>query len=181
VKAAVALLIIFTVVLSPVVWCIPVAAAIVVLILAMLISRIPLRFILRRILIVEPFVIVVAFLALFQPDGVQRFTAIVVKSTASLMTVIVLANTTPFTELLALLRRVHIPKIFVAILALMYRYFFVLADEMERMQRARLSRTFTPRRTHKWHLFSTIISQLFLRSTRRAERIYSSMCARGWQ
>jgi cobalt/nickel transport system permease protein len=54
-------------------------------------------------------------------------------------------------------------------------------DEAERMQRARASRTFTKRRFALWKVLGTVMGQLFVRSTERAERIYAAMCARGWK
>jgi cobalt/nickel transport system permease protein len=94
---------------------------------------------------------------------------------------ILLANTTPFAEILRVLRQLRVPDIFITTLALMYRYLFVLADEAERMKRARQSRTFTHRRWLTWKTLATVIGQLFVRSTERAERIYAAMCARGWR
>ena len=94
---------------------------------------------------------------------------------------ILLSNTTPFSELLGALRRIRFPALMITTLALMYRYPSVLVDETERMQRARASRTFTGRRSHVWRSLGTVIGQLFIRSTERAERIYAAMCARGWK
>jgi cobalt/nickel transport system permease protein len=62
----------------------------------------------------------------------------------------------------------------------MHRYLFVLAEESARMRRARQSRTFTPRRRLHWQTLSSIIAQLFLRATDRADRIYDAMRSRGW-
>jgi len=63
----------------------------------------------------------------------------------------------------------------------MYRYLFVLVDEAQRMKRARASRTFTVRRGRSWRTLATVVSQLFIRASERAERIYGAMCARGWK
>jgi len=109
------------------------------------------------------------------------FLAIMVKSTICLLTVLLLSNTTPFAELLAVLRRIGVPKIFVTILALMYRYLFVLIDEAERLNRARESRSFSKTRFKKWSSMASLAGQLFVRSTERAERIYAAMTARGWK
>jgi energy-coupling factor transporter transmembrane protein EcfT len=49
------------------------------------------------------------------------------------------------------------------------------------MQRARASRTYSRKRRLAWHTLTTIVGQLFIRSTERAERIYLAMCARGWK
>jgi cobalt/nickel transport system permease protein len=144
-------------------------------------SRIPPLFLLKRVLLLEPFVLGVAVLALFQPDGLRVFVAIVVKSTLSLFTMILLSNTTPFTKLLRLLRKLRVPALLLTTLALMNRYLFVLAEETEHMQRARAGRTFTRRRGQVWQSAASVAGQLFVRSSERAERIYAAMCARGWK
>ncbi len=144
-------------------------------------SRIPASFLLRRILFFEPFVAGIAVLNLLRPGGGAMVTVILVKSTLSLFAMILLANTTPFHALLRVFRNAGLPSLFVTVLALMYRYLFVLVDEGERMIRARSSRTFGPGRVRLWHSGSSVIVQLFLRSSERAERVFAAMSARGWK
>jgi cobalt/nickel transport system permease protein len=72
------------------------------------------------------------------------------------------------------------PEVLVDVIALMYRYIFVLIDESEKMQRARASRTFIEQRKIFWKLQGSIIAQLFVRSYERGERIYRAMRARGF-
>ncbi len=156
-------------------------AAGIVLIFVGIISRIPWSFTLKRLLIFEPFIILIAVLTLFQQGGLIKFISIVTKSSLSLLTVIYFSNTTPFSELLAFLRTIRIPSIFVTVVALMYRYLFILVDETERIQRARMSRTFQKKKVSAWFILASVLGQLFVRSTERAERIYAAMCARGWK
>lgn len=144
-------------------------------------SRIPIRFILWRLATLEPLALGVAGLALFQPDGGRIFATLLAKTTLCLFTMILLSNTTPFSALLAVMRRARVPTLLVSTLALMYRYLFVLTDEAQRMRRARLSRTFRPGRWWTWRILATVLGQLFVRSTERAERIYAAMAARGWK
>lgn len=144
-------------------------------------SRIPPAFLLRRLILLEPFVAGTAALSYFQPDGARVALSLIIKSTLCLATMILLTNTTPFAEILRTLRRLRVPALLVTVLALMYRYLFVLIDEAERMQRARRSRTFTRKRTHVWKSLAALGGRLFVRSTERAEHIYSAMCARGWR
>lgn len=151
------------------------------LVVAALAARIPLSYLGMRLLWMEPFVLGVGVLTLLQPEGWKVFFGIVVKSTLSLVTMVLLANTTPFADILRVLRRVRIPSLLVTTLALMYRYLFVLVDEAERMQRARAARTFGRRRWQGWQTLATVVGQLFVRSTERAERIYAAMLARGWK
>ena len=144
-------------------------------------SRIPPLFLVRRLLFLEIFAIGIAVLSLLQPKGIAAFTTVLTKSTICLFTIVLFSNTTQFAGLLRSLRQWGIPDLMITILALMYRYIFVMIDEMERMQRARTSRTFVKRRLTQWTSLSTAVAQLFIRSTERAERIYAAMCARGWK
>ena len=144
-------------------------------------SRIPTGFLLRRLLQLELFVLGAAVLALVQPGGGKLFALIALRTTLGLLALILLSNTTPFGELLRVLRRAHLPALLLTTLALMYRYLFVLTDEAERMLRARASRTFAPRRARLWRSRAAVVGQLFIRSTERAERIYAAMLARGWK
>jgi cobalt/nickel transport system permease protein len=144
-------------------------------------SNVPKLFLLRRLIFLEPFVAGVAILAFFRENGGLVFATIVIRSSLSLVTILLLTNTTPFAEMLQVLKRFHISPTFITILALMYRYLFILVDETERMQRARLSRSFNGKKISKWNMLSIVIGQLFIRSSERAERIYAAMCARGWK
>ena len=145
------------------------------------VSRISILFLLKRMLLLEPLVLGVAGLMWFQPDGGKIFAAVMLKANLCLLTTILLANTTPFTELVRVLQRRRVPWLFVTTLTLMHRYLFVLADEAERMRRARASRTFTRGRRFQWQTLSSVVGQLFVRASERAERIYDAMCARGWK
>jgi cobalt/nickel transport system permease protein len=145
------------------------------------VSRIPLDFLAKRLLLLEPFAVGAALLSLFQTNGLAVFTTLVIKSTLCLLTMILLSNSTPFSDLLDVLKRWRFPGLLVTTLALLYRYLFLLIDEAERMNRARVSRTFLPGRRRSWHLLGTVIGQLGIRSTERAERIYAAMQARGWR
>jgi cobalt/nickel transport system permease protein len=180
-KLLAALALILATVLTPFVAPLFFATLAVFLVAVALASRIPPGFLIKRLLLLEPLVLGMALLAWLQPNGGLVFARIIVKSTLCLFTMILLSNTTPFSELLGVLRRVRFPALMITTLALMYRYLFVLVDETERMQRARASRTFTGRRSHLWKSLGTVIGQLFVRSTERAERIYAAMCARGWK
>jgi cobalt/nickel transport system permease protein len=175
-KLAGALILVVTVVVSP--WPVWVGTAGLLVVLAGM-SRVPAGFLVKRLLWFEPVVLGMAVLSLWQPGGLEKFTALVCRSTVAVFTMILLANTTPFSSLLQVFRQVRAPGVFVTTLALLYRYLFVLVDEAERMRRARQARTFS--RRARWATLATVIGQLFVRSTERAERIYAAMCARGWR
>ena len=181
-KVATALAVVLGTLLVPhdLAWRVLAAIAAGLMIIAIL-SRIPAMFLARRLILLEPLVLGVAVLALFSPGGWPAFLFLLARSTVGLLTMILLANTTPFADLLRLLHALRVPALLITTLALMYRYLFVLMDESERMKRARQSRSFTRRRWTTWHTLATVLSQLFVRASERAERIYLAMCARGFK
>ncbi|MEI6083131.1 MAG: cobalt ECF transporter T component CbiQ [Verrucomicrobiota bacterium] len=180
-KLSIALAIVLATVLMPGRFALCFVGIATLLVVVAVASKIPAGFLVKRLLLLEPLVLGVAVLALLQPNGGCVFLVIVTKSTLCLLTMVLLSNTTPFSELLGVLQRVRFPAMLITTLALMYRYLFVLVDEAGRMQRARASRTFTKRRFAVWKSLGTVIGQLFVRSTERAERIYAAMCSRGWK
>jgi cobalt/nickel transport system permease protein len=145
------------------------------------ISQIPWRYLVKRMILLEPFVLGVSLMSIFQPGGWRLFLILAARCTLCLLTMLLLSNTTPFSELLRTLRAARVPALLITTMSLMYRYLFVLIDEAQRMKRARSSRTFSPRRRRAWRNTATVAGQLFVRASERAERVYSSMCARGWR
>ena len=106
---------------------------------------------------------------------------IVAKNGLAFLATLVLVNVTPFRTLLVAMRRLGMPRVLVATLQFMYRYLFVLTDELDRMAQARRSRTF--RRSGgrlDWGLLTGLIGLLFLRAFERGERVHAAMLARGW-
>jgi cobalt/nickel transport system permease protein len=127
-------------------------------------------------------------LTVYQP-GLERFLSIAFKSWISVQAAIVLATSTPFPDLLVAMRTVRIPRLLVAIFALMWRYLFVLADETLRMVRARASRSghsdqpsLKPGGSLGWRARVTggMAGSLFLRAFERSDRIYMAMLSRGY-
>ena len=152
-----------------------------VLAVAVALSRLPLLFLLKRLAWLSPFILSVALVNALQPAARGSWLTVAVKSTICLLTIIVVSNTTPFSRILRVLKAVHVPGLLITTIALMHRYLFVLVEEAERMRRARASRTFTHDRRARWQALSTVVGQLFVRASERAERIYDAMCARGWK
>ncbi|HVN41756.1 MAG TPA: cobalt ECF transporter T component CbiQ [Steroidobacteraceae bacterium] len=180
-KLAVALaLILLTVMLPRGAWVAYGAVGMAVVVIA-LASRVELRGLILRLALLEPFVLGVALLALLGPDGPHVFAAMLAKSTLCLAVMVLLTATTRFSELIGVLWRMHVPVLLVTTLALMHRYVFVLLEELERMRRARRSRTFRHGRAVTWRGSAQVAGQLFIRSSERAERVYLAMCARGWR
>jgi cobalt/nickel transport system permease protein len=180
VKLPAALAVVVAIALCPMANALLLFAVAAALIVVALLGRVPWRFMLSRLLLLEPFAMGVAVLAIFGPGGWAMFGLLIAKTTLCLTTMILLSATTPFGALLHVMRQMHVPGLLVTTLALMYRYLFILVDETARMRRARLSRTFTPQRRRVWATTASVAGQLFIRTFNRAERVYAAMCARGW-
>lgn len=119
--------------------------------------------------------------------GLIRFLSIVARSLLSVQAAILLTATTPFPDLLHAFRHLRVPPLIVAIIALMYRYLFVLADEAARLLRARAARSARPAGgggggTVLWRasVAGHLAGQLFLRGYERSERVHGAMLARGY-
>lgn len=119
--------------------------------------------------------------------GLLRFVSVIIRSWLSVQMAILLTATTQFPDLMHALRHLRVPPPLVAVISFMYRYLFVLTNEVIRMLRARESRSATKQGDYKttfsWRarVAGNMAGQLFLRSYDRSERIYSAMLARGYQ
>jgi cobalt/nickel transport system permease protein len=84
--------------------------------------------------------------------------------------------------LLEALRQLKVPKLFIQLLSFMYRYSFLLEDQLLRCRRAYDSRNINGKNNfRKARIFSNILGTVFIRTYERAERLYLAMCARGYE
>jgi cobalt/nickel transport system permease protein len=113
--------------------------------------------------------------------GVAGAILFVLRTGAAVSLVILLALTTPWTDLLASLESLRIPKAFVMILGMTYRYVFVLVNIAQERSLALKSRTLRPGRTRdaaKW--LGGTIGVLFRRSMNMSELVNMAMISRGY-
>ncbi|MFC1865837.1 cobalt ECF transporter T component CbiQ [Chloroflexota bacterium] len=165
----------------------------------LLLSRVPPAYIIRRSLVILPFVLLVAiFIPFFKEGGVattvnlwgwhisltrnglELLGSILAKSWLSILSLLALTSTTGFTELLKGMEKLRVPGVMVMLLSFMYRYLFLLTDEVMRMKQARDSRSFGGKRLWQVKTAGNMIGTLFIRSYERGERVYASMVARGF-
>jgi len=149
--------------------------------LLIIISKIPLKFFLKRIIQILPFIVIISLASLFRKDANQCFLSCTTKSFLAVSLTLVLSATTKFTQLLEALKELRVPSLFIRILSFMYRYSFLLEDEFLRTKRAYESRAADSRNNfRKARAFGNIIGVVFVHTYERAERIYLAMCARGY-
>ncbi len=122
-------------------------------------------------------------------DGFIHFVSLGIKSWLSVIAAVLLASTTSFNELLLAFRSLKTPRLLVAVLGLMWRYLFLMVDEVDRLARARLSRSGRNPRSRTqaggsliWRarVTGSMTGSLFIRSIERSERVYQAMLARGY-
>jgi cobalt/nickel transport system permease protein len=168
------------------------------------IARIQLKFLLIRSSIILPFSLAAVTTIFTTPgdtlaapsflptpitlQGVTRFGSIMLRSWLSVQAALLLSATTQFPDLIHALRHLKIPSILVSIVSFMYRYLFVLTEEVQRLMRARASRSAKLpgqksglKPSQNVRMAGSLIGQLFLRSIERSERIYQAMQVRGYR
>ena len=167
----------------------------------LLASRVPWLHVLRRSLVVFPFVLMIAaFVPFFRDgevagsltrggwqvsvtyEGLHLLRTIIVRAWLSVTALVLLSATTRMSEMLHAMEALRLPAVLVMVLSFMYRYLFVLVDEIMRLKVARDSRNFGCGGSRVWRVrvVGHMIGSLFIRSYERAERVYSAMVARGF-
>jgi len=119
--------------------------------------------------------------------GLLRFESILVRSWLSVQMAILLVATARFPDIVHALEHLRVPSILTTIIAFLYRYLFVLVDEVFRLLRAREARSAAAAGSRSggsvaWRagVAGNMAGQLFLRSYERSDRVYNAMLARGY-
>lgn len=123
-----------------------------------------------------------------QPEGVtaQGLTAaarIVARVAVSTSLVVLLTLTTPWIRLLAALRSLGVPRIFILIIGMAYRYIFLLLTSVTDMYQARQARTpGTAKHDRTARAFlGASVGTLLGRAGQLAEEVHQAMTARGYR
>jgi len=164
-----------------------------------LLSKIPLQFFLRRSLNIIPFVLLISFFIPFIKegkvaggysfgtlkltvtyDGLMIFWNILIKAYLSILCMILVMVSTGFTDFLKALEKIKFPQLITMILSFMYRYIFVVEDELMKMQQAKEARSVGGSRWFHAKALANMLGVLFIRTYERAEAVYLAMCCRGF-
>jgi len=177
----------------------PAQLTLLALLLALLLaSLIPLRVVLRlalglplvTVLVAAPALVLVPghpvvslpFGLVVTDNGIWSVATLVLRVTASLAAATALVLTTRWNELLVAFRALRVPLLFVLVLAMSYRYVFVLLELAENLLLARRSRLLAPAaggEQRRW--LAGALAVLFQRSLRTSEHVYLAMTARGFR
>ena len=156
-------------------------------------SRVPLRYLLPRMVVEVPFVVFAVLLPFIahgpqtevlgvsvSEPGLVAGVALLVKGTIGVLASLTLAATTEPQDLLRGLQRLRTPDLVVQIMGFMIRYLDVVTAELGRMMTALRSRGCDPRSPRHWPVLARSLGALFIRSYERGERVHLAMLSRGY-
>ncbi|HSA35176.1 MAG TPA: cobalt ECF transporter T component CbiQ [Methanomassiliicoccales archaeon] len=146
-------------------------------------SRIPPLHLARGYAMAFPFIFVASLTMLFT-SGAENALAMGTRISASVLLLLVLVSSTPFMDVLWALRWFRMPSVLSDMIMFTYRFIFVMLDESGRMRLARASRGFQGGRSlldkEAFKVLSNTLGMMFLRSYRRADRVYMALLSRGY-
>ena len=158
----------------------------------MALAELPYKLLLSRVLIALPFCLFAGISnVIFEKTaafsiggvtislGVLSLATILLKMYLCVMAALLLIATTPFTELTAQLRRLHVPMIFVTVFEMTFRYISVLLEEAHSMTIAYKLRSGNKKAIEMRNMGS-FVGQILLRGFDRAERVHAAMRCRGY-
>ncbi|HEW81501.1 MAG TPA: cobalt ECF transporter T component CbiQ, partial [Nitrospirae bacterium] len=155
-------------------------------------GEIPAGVIFKKLLVVSPFVL---FIGIFNPmldkeiiyrvfgvpvsGGWISYGSLIIRFILTVSSALLLIATTSFPGICLALEKLRVPKIFIVQLLFLYRYTFVLAEEVMKIIKARNMRSFG-KKGKDIKSFISITGVLLVRSIERSERIYQAICSRGF-
>lgn len=160
------------------------------------VSRVPLHFFIKKLLLVTPLVVVLSFFIYlsylienklaFSFDTLFKYLPVLdtlavtaSKIYLSILIITLLISCTPFNDLLWGLRKFRMPTVVTTLSKLVYTYLFVFVDELHRTMRAYKSRT-PQRLISRVKVYGSIAAVILLRSMDRSDYIYKAMLSRGF-
>ena len=111
--------------------------------------------------------------------GVLSMVTVMLKGFYSVLSVYILIATTSMDDICYALRVLHLPRVLVIVIMLIYRYFGVMAVEADRIMTAYKLRAPSQKGIH-YKAWGTLVGMWLLRSMDKAENVYESMLLRGF-
>jgi len=163
-------------------------------------ARVSIPFLLKRCLVLFPFVFLVAAFIPFlkegrvlvefdlpviklglTEEGLLLFLTVSFKALLSFLALTTLMAICPFPQLLKALEGLKIPRILLVMLSILYRYLLILLEEGQRIMLARDIRYFGGHYKEQPRILGNMVGSIFIRTYERAERVYGAMLVRGYQ
>lgn len=165
-------------------------------ILLLLVSKLPIRFILKRVQMVLIFVLPLLIIMPLTVEGTELFSVfgisatheglryaslIVIRSMAAVILILTMLGSMRFDTTIKALYTLKVPSPLVQMLMFTYRYIFVIIDEFLSMWRAMSAKGFNPRTNmYGLSIIGNMVGMLIVKSYERGERVYQAMISRGY-
>jgi len=111
-------------------------------------------------------------------DSILTATKLAFKSIASVSCLYFLTLSTPVFEVLSVLRKLKVPKLFVELMGLIYRFIFLLLDTANMIYISQNSRLGYSTLKTSFSSLGKLITTLFISSYKRSQDIYNAMESR---
>ena len=160
-----------------------------------IVGEVSIREALRRLRIILPLVCIVGILNPFFDrrvvtyvnlgkmipitGGVISFLSLMIKGILTVLASYLLVATTTIENICYALRKIHIPKVIVTQVLLIYRYITLLLTEVNKITQAYELRA-PGQKGVAFKAWGSLAGRLLLRSMDRADEVYESMCLRGF-
>lgn len=112
--------------------------------------------------------------------GIQDAMRLFFKAMGSVSCLYYLSLGTPMVDILAVLRRLKVPKLMVEMMGLIYRFIFVLLETADTMVTAQNSRLGYTSLSTGFRSLGALASTLFVRAYKRSDELYTALEARGY-
>lgn len=156
-------------------------------------AELPAGFVLRRLVVIVPFVgvaVLIPFVAggdqlevlgiELSREGLWGAWNVLAKASLGASVSILVAGTTEEARILKGLERLRVPTTLTLIAGFMLRYLVVIAEELRRARTAMLARGYVPRWLGDARPLASAAGVVFVRSYERGERVHAAMLSRGF-
>lgn len=157
------------------------------------IARIPIPFLLSRMLVLTPFALLALLFPVFgagprvdvfgislSGQGLWDMWNLFAKASLGLWTAILLGSSTEVADLLRGFDSLRVPRLVTAILGFMVRYIDVVVGDFNRMRVALAARGHQGSSITHWGPYGRAMGTMFIRTYERGERVYLAMESRGY-
>lgn len=145
------------------------------------------KILVKRTIYVFPFLIFMAIPLLIGggiPPSDERVTLVLLltfKSLTSLYIMFMIFSSQPIIELLNGLAYMKLPKLFISIVFLSWRYVFLLGEKLSNMYKALIARLFKPNvRKSSLKIYGQVMGGMLIKSIDTSDKVYRAMVSRGF-
>ena len=111
-------------------------------------------------------------------ESLMQAGVLILKALGAVSALYMMTLTTPLTELVSVLRKIHMPKLIVELMNMIYRYIFIMLETYTKLKNSAESRLgYCDFRT-SCYSFGNIASNLFIVSLKKANAYYNALEAR---